>query len=172
MLTTGSERLPRRIAATLIALSLSSATADTPPPRHTIQVSISAECMSSFFPPIIGVARHKFVAWDPSHAKPFAFHDPRTSLTLYVESDGRHVAAIDSAGTLLWVRDPFQDAGLCPYRTPRPVIYEITEDELHPSDLTAVHADLKHKFGMVTFDSSQFGLIDETNGRFIYLGQN
>jgi hypothetical protein len=38
--------------------------------------------------------------WDPSLAKPFTYKDSRTSITLYVESDGRHVAAIDAEGKL------------------------------------------------------------------------
>ena len=38
--------------------------------------------------------------------------DPTTGTLLYVESDGRHVAAISRDGKLLWNKDPFKDAHL------------------------------------------------------------
>jgi hypothetical protein len=43
--------------------------------------------------------------------------DPTSGTLLYVESDGRHVAAISRDGKLLWNRDPFKDAHLPFYRT-------------------------------------------------------
>src|SRR6185437_8879935 len=54
--------------------------------------------------------------------KPLAYRDKQTGVLLYVESDGRHLAAISPQGELLWVRDPFVDKNLCPYRTARPTI--------------------------------------------------
>jgi hypothetical protein len=124
------------------------------------------------------------VPWNPSRAKSFSYVDPRTQITFYVESDGRHLAAIDSSGKLMWVRNPFEDSELCPYRSPRPVIdelktVEVTKDE--PNYLnkrtgrqfrSLGMADPSHKFLKLTFDSSQFGLLDESTGDFLELGNN
>ena len=56
---------------------------------------------------------------------PSAYRDPESGTVFYVESDGRHVAAIDRNGKLLWVRNPFVEGGLCPYRSAHPYIYWI-----------------------------------------------
>jgi hypothetical protein len=92
--------------------------ADSP---TTIPVLIKPECQVMFFgPDFLNIdssgnwrkaarAKPDYVAWDPSRAKPKAYKDARTSISFYVESDGRHVAAIDPEGTLLWVRNPFED---------------------------------------------------------------
>lgn len=90
---------------------------------------------------------------------------------LYAESDGRHIAALDSIGKLLWVRDPYSDGRLRPYRTARPVLWRI-------SPLPEGYANLMRKawaagpFVMIEFDSSQFGAIDLRNGNYFDLGQN
>ena len=51
-----------------------------------------------------------YAPWDPARANPLSYEDPGTSITFYVESDGRHLAAMDSQGNLLWVRNPWEDA--------------------------------------------------------------
>jgi hypothetical protein len=58
-------------------------------------------------------------------ALPSTYRDPESGTVFYVESDGRHVAAIDRNGKLLWVRNPFVEGGLCPYRSAHPYIYWI-----------------------------------------------
>ncbi|SRR5258708_788715 len=74
--------------------------------------------------------------------------DPGTSITFYVESDGRHLAAMDSQGKLLWVRNPWEDArAFCPYRTPKPVV----------ASLKSIGGNPEHSFIAIKFDSSQFG---------------
>ena len=40
------------------------------------------------------------------------YRDAATNLMIYVESDGRHVAAINADGKVLWNRDPYVDANL------------------------------------------------------------
>lgn len=56
-----------------------------------------------------------------------------TSKTLfYVESDGRHVVAISSAGKLLSIKDPVKDAPLPTYRTEKPQIICIGRDTPTP----------------------------------------
>ena len=41
---------------------------------------------------------------------PQVYKDPISGTLLYIESDGRHVAAISAQGKLLWNKDPFKDA--------------------------------------------------------------
>jgi hypothetical protein len=72
----------------------------------------------------------KYLWWNPARAKPIAYKDSRTVISFYVESDGRHVAAIDPDGNLLWVRNPFEDQKLCPYRNARPVISSLATTEI------------------------------------------
>jgi hypothetical protein len=147
-----------------------------------IQVSIRSECKNSFYGPDLRAGgsagirpEPDYVAWDPAYVSPLTFRDPRTQLTLYVESDGRHLAAINSNGALLWVRNPFDEYKLCPYRSPHPVIHVI-----ETANILSVYWEYfrkrgmepKHQFIKITFDSSQFGLVDEANGDFFLEGQN
>ncbi len=106
----------------------------------TVPVLIRTECKQAFFFPDFiepdGKAlkhdRPDYVDRDPTSAKPLVYRDGRTSITFYVESDGRHLAAIDGDGKLLWVRNPFEDRHLCPYRTGRPVIGAMKATDISP----------------------------------------
>ncbi len=51
-----------------------------------------------------------------------AYLDGETNTSLHVASDGRQLTAMNSDGKVLWVRDPFSDNNLCPYRSERPII--------------------------------------------------
>jgi hypothetical protein len=142
----------------------------------TIQVFISDDCKSSFYGYFLSEAdarkRPSYVPWSTSNAKAMAFKDPRNSRSFYVESDGRHVAAFDSDGALLWIRNPYEDARLCPYRTPRPVIAGLGPRELTEVYAKRIGAIAGHTYLSIQFDSSQFGVIDEDDGHFILEGQN
>jgi len=148
--------------------------------HRKIQVFITPECKDEFYgSPEVKRARPDYVAWDPAHVKSFTFKDPRSQVTFYVESDGRHLAAIASSGELLWVRNPFEEAGLCPYRSPHPVIYSLHNLEHLPDYGSALAPYLRklgmnpgHTFVQIEFDSSQFGILDEASGNFLVLGQN
>jgi hypothetical protein len=154
-----------------------------------IQVFIRPECKDMFYGPdfiapdangdaVSAEKRPKpdYVPWDPGRAIPMSYKDPRTSITFYVESDGRHLAAIDSLGKLLWVRNPWEDSGaFCQYRTPRPVIASLKQTELteiERANLKPRGANLEHEFIALQFDSSQYGVLDESTGDFIPGGQN
>jgi hypothetical protein len=55
--------------------------------------------------------------------QPFVLNDPRSGLILYVESDGRHIAAITRDGKMRWHRNLFDDPrlpGLFPAPIERP----------------------------------------------------
>jgi len=104
-----------------------------------------------------------------------AYRDARTDISFYVESDGRHLVAIGSNGKLLWVRNPFEDAKMCPYRSPRPVIDSVKAVDISPEyaqELKRRGANPSHRFISIAFDSSQFGLVDQTTGDFLPEGQN
>jgi hypothetical protein len=117
-----------------------------------------------------------YVPWDPGRAIPTSYKDPRTSITFYVESDGRHLVAIDTLAKLLWVRDPWEEAhAFCQYRTPRPVVtsQKIVElKEAARAHLKSRGANLEHTFIAFSFDSSQYGMLDESTGNFFPEGQN
>ncbi len=153
-----------------------------------IPILIRPECKDMFYgPPFVEIdangkavstekrPRPDYVPWDPGRAIPMSYKDPRTLVTLYVESDGRHLAAIDADGKLLWIRNPWEDPpGFCQYRTPRPVIATLKQTELpsDPSYLRSRGANLEHTFLELQFDSSQYGFLDESTGEFFPLGQN
>jgi len=99
---------------------------------------------------------------------PQVFKDPHSGTLLYVETDGRHVAAISSDGKLLWNKDPFKDAHLEFYRTNTPQI-------VHMGPTTAwgeTPGINLHGCVIITFNSSQFGALRISNGDFQILGQN
>ena len=171
-------------AIILAAISLvASAPAATPDPPGMIKVRIAPRCKESFFPPPPadrnGRAkkqdRPNYAWWNPALAKPMVYKDSRNGIVFYVQSDGRHVAAMDSAGKLLWVRNPFEDANLCPYRNARPTISSILAMLTTPAVAASIKrqgANPEHAFLEIHFNSSQFGMLDETTGDFFFGGQN
>jgi hypothetical protein len=93
--------------------------------------------------------------------------DPITGTLLYVESDGRHVAAISRDGKLLWNRDPFSDARLPFYRTKKPQIVFIgLSSKVHPA------GEKPGKFVEISFNNSQFGSMRISDGEFHFAGQD
>jgi hypothetical protein len=178
----------RTVVITICCLVQPVSAADPAKPQ-TIQAFISPECKNEFYAPEflrLGVTgkemetktmlKPDYAAWDSTRAKPLAFKDPRTLISFYVESDGRHLAAIDPNGTLLWVRNPYEDVpAFCPRGTARPVIGDIEVVEITPAyaiTLKRRGANLSHQFITITFDSQQFGLVDESTGDFLPEGEN
>jgi hypothetical protein len=94
---------------------------------------------------------------------PQVYKDPTTRTLFYVETDGRHVAAISCGGKLLWNRDPFTDAHLAHYRTDKPQIVHIGPDPA---------GGPPGKFISIAFNSSQFGVIRISDGEFRFRGQD
>jgi hypothetical protein len=162
---------------------MASAMASEPIQQGEIPVLIKPECKSMFFGPDFvrkdGTVKKRklprYVLWDPTKATPMAYKDSRTSISFYVESNGRRLAAIDPNGKLLWVRNPYEDSRFCQYRTPRPVIHFMEAMEI-PEKLAELlqqrGIDTSHKFLSIKFDSSQFGVLDEVTGDFFPMGQN
>jgi hypothetical protein len=132
---------------------------------------------------------------------PFSFSDQISGVALYVERDGRHVSARSLSGKLLWVRNPFVDSDMCPYRSAHPFIHHIgaVSDPSHPwpqmhTDAGAnalIYKDVKRvaafmmknrllkelpsgndRYLGISFNSSQSGFINLRNGDFYFMGQN
>lgn len=120
-------------------------------------------------------------------------------MTFRVEADGRHVSAVDRDGLSLWVRNPFVDVDMCPYRTAHPFVAEIGPllvFELRPqsdADLNAklvrdlnttltefgckpwsacARPRLGDRFVTLTFNSSQSGELNIRTGDFYLSSQN
>jgi hypothetical protein len=99
---------------------------------------------------------------------PQVYKDPISGTLLYVETDGRHVAAISGDGKLLWNRDPFKDAHLAFYRTKKPQIVCIG-----PASKSSFRAGQEpDKFVAIVFNNSQFGVMKVSNGEFLFGGQD
>lgn len=96
------------------------------------------------------------------------YRDAQSGTIFYVESDGRHVAAISNKGKLLWNRDPFKDAKLPLYRTKTPQIVFIGAAR----ESAQVGRNQQSKFVAISFNSSQFGLLRISDGEFTFLGQD
>ena len=99
---------------------------------------------------------------------PQVHKDPASGTLLYIESDGRHVAAISQDGKLLWNRDPYMDAHLKFYRTEKPQIVYIG-----PALKIQIPAGEKpEKFVAISFNNSQSGIIRISDGEFYFSGQD
>jgi hypothetical protein len=98
---------------------------------------------------------------------PRVYKDPASGALLYLETDGRHVAAISVDGKLLWIRDPFKDAHMPFYRTKTPQIVYI--GQIPKEDTVSLPHD---KFVSIRFNSTQFGYLSISNGEFRFEGQD
>jgi len=98
---------------------------------------------------------------------PQVYKDSKTGTLLYVETDGRHAAAISPGGKLLWNRDPFRDASLPLYRTKKPqIIY------LDPDSDAKQNGAVPGDFVAIAFNNSQFGRLRIGDGEFVFGGQD
>jgi hypothetical protein len=108
----------------------------------------------------------------PQPRKPLTFKDDKTAIIFYVESDGRHVAAIDRDGKVLWHRDPFEEHGLKPYRKARPVIAKIGSATGPSVEGSMKRRGQKGPFIYLSFDSTQTFVVDEITGESVFEGQD
>jgi hypothetical protein len=92
------------------------------------------------------------------------YKDTTANVIIYVETDGRHVVAISPDGRILWRKNPFVDAGLEPYREPRPTIVFVGRCGLRSEEVGKIFC--------LSFSSSQFGEMDIATGKFTFSGQD
>jgi hypothetical protein len=97
------------------------------------------------------------------------YKDAESGIIFYVESDGRHLAAIDRDGKILWHRDPFADAKLEYYRTKTPQIVYVGKPREKAQEYWA---GKQKKVISIGFNSSQFGEVDINTGEFHFAGQD
>ena len=102
-------------------------------------------------------------------AGPLAYKDRATGIIFYVESDGRHVTALDTDGKILWHRDPFADGKLEFYRTKTPRIVYIGKTNEVGEKCAAAKGQ---KVIGIAFNCSQFGDLDIKTGNFTFRGQD
>jgi hypothetical protein len=96
------------------------------------------------------------------------YRDPHSGIIFYVESDARHIPAISRTGKLLWTRDPFNDAHLEVYGTKHPQIAHIGPE---PTVIVRGQGNPRD-FVQLAYNSSQFGLLRKSDGKFIFEEQN
>lgn len=143
-----------------------------------------------------------FPFWgNPPPGPPLTYLDAESGISFHVDSDGRHVTAIDKAGNQLWKRNPFVEENMCPYRSSHPFISWIgppgagfgfrslsphtpTPDaEINPKIVTELNREIDRgrkdkrprdhsRFLGLTFNSSQKGFLNIQNGDFYSMGQN
>jgi hypothetical protein len=102
---------------------------------------------------------------------PYTYKDADSGIIFYLESDGRHITAINPDGKILWCRMPGTDGNLPPYSSttpkPNPAITFIGV----PGAQT-----LKNKGSgqliAIGFNSRQAGILDIKTGDFTFEGQN
>ena len=107
---------------------------------------------------------------------PLVCADTGSGIIYYVESDRRHITAIKPDGTILWHRDPFDDAHMEYYRTDDPRIVSIAVVKRKPSEDWKYEEEVLGKKGVSTiitirYNSSQAGFMDITTGDFHMTGQ-
>jgi hypothetical protein len=102
---------------------------------------------------------------------PLIYKSAKSGILFYVESDGRHISAIDPEGKILWCRDPFVDAGLKPYRVAKPLIVQIGPPHDWMIKLMAKRGK-KGELILINFSSSQAGVLDAGSGDFTFMGQD
>ena len=100
----------------------------------------------------------------PAALQGLIYRAPGSGVIFYVETDGRHVVAISQEGKILWRTDPFIEGGLTPYRQSRPRIVYIGPglgaDDPNPKQI------------VVTYSSSQSGVMDVATGHFRFMRQD
>jgi hypothetical protein len=133
---------------------------------------MKAACWLLIFLPILCLGAAQEQTYTGKHLTDFpgpqVCKDPTSGTLLYVESDGRHVAAISRDGKLLWNRDPFKDAHLPFYRTEKPqIVYTGPASKFHHPP-----GEKPEAFVEISFNSSQFGLMRISNGEFHFSGQD
>jgi hypothetical protein len=94
------------------------------------------------------------------------YKDAETNVMIYVESDARHVAAINPDGKVLWNRDPFADAKLMSNNIPEFDHPKITWIGLE----NGVPFPGNAKCIGITFSGGMYGYLEINKGDFTYLG--
>ena len=98
----------------------------------------------------------------------FAAHtvikDDSTKILFILDTSQVFITAIDSNGTQLWRTDPWKDNKLEKYRVDRPIIvYFSLENNERTDNKEAI---------WIVYNNTQFGIVDKSNGKFTWFGQD
>ncbi len=118
----------------------------------------------------------RFVSGDsPPSVQPMALKVEATGLTFYFESDGQHVAAIDSNGNVLWHRNPVPERGIKGFsedgKSSLPIIIAAGRPLAWMLRVMAEHG--KHgDYLAIGFTNKEFGLLDQHTGEYTSMGND
>ena len=106
----------------------------------------------------------------PRNESPLTYRDEKTGIIFYVESDRRHVAAIDKDGKLLWAKIPEEMVTEVLADRPLRITYigklndwmlQATKDQGRKSNYVAI-----------SLSNKEFGTVDQTNGVYRRMGSD
>jgi hypothetical protein len=111
---------------------------------------------------------------------PVAHPDRATETLFYVESDGRHVSAVRFDGHVLWTRDLYSDAQRVLWSREQSddeaELDRLFRGDVRDRKIVSIEPAEPQDQGKVclsiTFTSGDFGVIDATSGRFVWLGRD
>jgi hypothetical protein len=118
--------------------------------------------------PAMAQETHSYVGhYSYAFSEPQVYRDPKSGTLLYLETDGRHLAAIAPDGKLLWNRDPFMDAHVPFYRFKYPKVVDIRA--IAPASYPEEREP--NKFVAISLANSQFGWLRISDGEFCFRGR-
>jgi hypothetical protein len=102
---------------------------------------------------------------------PLCFTNAQFGIVVCSERDGSQVTAVQN-GRELWRKDSHSDWGITPYRTWYPVVCSMTTAPAVYLINPPIPQIRKEHAVLITYDSSEFGVVDDETGTFVGLGQN
>ena len=91
----------------------------------------------------------------------FILIDPVTEIKYVLDSDQIYITSYDKDDNQLWQTDPWKDNNLRQYRVERPIIVRFYFSTYRESEII-----------WITYNNTQFGIIDKLTGEFCYFGQD
>jgi hypothetical protein len=143
--------------------------------RHCYSASPPTPAESLLFAQFDNYKKDSMTLWEErnGYKTPLVYKDSISGIVFLVESDRRHVDAIDKSGKLLWSRDPFVENHLKPYRVPKPLIKYIGPAIYYVNGVPKQDTNARgERLIVIGYTSSQFGVIDVRNGDFTFIGQD
>jgi len=99
-----------------------------------------------------------------NHIKKFTLTDTISGTKFILDSTQIYVTAIDKSGKQLWRTDPWKDNKLEEYRVKRPIIVSF--------DFANNKWTNNREVIWIVYNNTQFGIINKSNGKFTWFGQD
>ena len=99
-----------------------------------------------------------------SNIKNYTLIDTISETKFILDSTQIYVTAVDKNGKQLWQTDPWKDNKIEEYRVKRPIIvlFEFAKNKWTNNKEVI----------WIVYNNTQFGIIDKSNGKFTWFGQN